>query len=190
MVSYRTARLILRPWRAADREPFAALNADREVMRYFPSVLTRTESDGLADHVQASFEANGYGPWAIEVPGLADFVGVVGLEPVTFNAPFAPAVEVLWRLSRGAWGHGYATEAARECCRIAFEVLRLPEIVSFTVPNNTRSRAVMKRIGMTHEPAADFLHPKLPEGHPLRPHVLYRLTAEQWAAAETRPSAP
>lgn len=182
MEGYRTPRLLLRPWRESDRAPFAALNADPEVMEHFPSVLDRAASDALVDRVAAHFAEHGYGLFAVEVPGRAPFVGFVGLLKVGFEAHFTPAVEIGWRLARAAWGHGYATEAAREACRIAFEELRLPELVSFTVPANRRSRAVMERIGMTHDPADDFDHPKLPEGHPLRRHVLYRLAASDWAS--------
>ena len=177
MESYRTTRLLLRRWVDSDREPFARLNADPQVMEYMPSVLDRAASDAFADRIDAHFRAHGYGSWAIEVVGGEPFVGFVGLASVGFAAPFTPAVEIGWRLATPAWGHGYATEAAREACRIAFEDLRLPGLVSFTVPANTRSRRVMERLGMTHDPADDFDHPKLPPGHPLRRHVLYRLRA-------------
>ena len=175
MESFRTTRLLLRPWRKADREPLARLNADPEVMEHLPRVLERPESDAFADRIEAHFAAHGFGPWAIEVPGGEPFVGLVGLVIVGFDAHFTPAVEVSWRLARSAWGKGYATEAAREACRIGFEELRLPALVSFTVPANTRSRRVMERLGMTHDPAEDFDHPTLPPGHRLRRHVLYRL---------------
>lgn len=174
-MEFRTPRLVLRRFLPTDREPFARLNADPEVMRHFPSPLDRRESDALADRIEAHFEAHGFGPWAVEVVGGPPFLGFVGLARVGFDAPFTPAVEILWRLGREAWGMGYATEAARESCRIAFEELALPELVSFTVPENRRSRAVMERLGMTHDPMQDFEHPNLPEGHPMRRHVLYRL---------------
>jgi ribosomal-protein-alanine N-acetyltransferase len=157
------------------------MNADPVVMEHFPAVLDRAESDELAEHIEAHFEQHGFGAWAIEVQGGASFVGFVGLHHVGFEAHFTPAVEIAWRLSRDAWGHGYATEAAREACRIAFAELRLPAIVSFTVPRNVRSRAVMVRLGMTHDPSEDFDHPRLAEGHRLRRHVLTRLSAEEWA---------
>jgi RimJ/RimL family protein N-acetyltransferase len=178
---YPTQRLLLRPWRAQDREPFAQLNADPEVMEHFPRVLSCRESDATADRVDRHFREHGFGPWAVEVQGGAPFIGFVGLLQVGFDAPFTPAVEMLWRLARSSWGHGYATEAAREACRIAFVELRLPALVAFTVPGNTRSRAVMERLGMTHDPRDDFDHPELSEGDRLRRHVLYRLSAEAWA---------
>lgn len=172
---FRTSRLLLRPWRDADREAFARLNSDPEVMRHLPGVLDRTASDALVDAVEAHFESHGFGVWAIEVAAGAPFIGCVGLMHVGFAAHFTPTVEIAWRLSREAWGHGYATEAAREACRIGLADLELPEIVAFTVPANTRSRAVMTRLGMNHDPNEDFDHPKLAEGDPLQRHVLYRL---------------
>lgn len=181
MQPYRTPRLLLRRWRDTDREPFARLNADPEVMAHFPGVLDYAASDELAARIEAHFAGHGFGPWAVEVQGGEPFIGFVGLARVGFEAHFTPAVEILWRLSRSSWGHGYATEAAREACRIAFEELRLPELVSFTVPTNQRSRSVMERLGMTHDSRDDFEHPKLAKGHPLRRHVLYRLSADHWA---------
>ncbi|MHB9004140.1 MAG: GNAT family N-acetyltransferase [Coriobacteriia bacterium] len=170
----RTERLLLRPWRPQDREPFAALNADPEVMRYFPSTLSRAESDAVADRIQHHAQANGYDFAAVQVPGIAPFIGFAGLSFVTEKFPFAPAVQIGWRLAREHWGHGYATEAARAWLDWGFESLGCDEIVSFAVEGNTRSRAVMERLGMTHDPADDFDHFKLSEGHPLRRHVLYR----------------
>ncbi len=174
--SYRTARLLLREWKESDLEPFAQMNADPEVMAHMPGLLHRAESDALVDRIKAHFGEHGFGGWAIEVPGVAPFIGFVGFARVGFNAHFTPAIEIAWRLARSAWDHGYATEAAHEACRIAFEELQLPEIVAFTVPTNIRSRRVMERLGMRHDPADDFDHPRLPEGHPLRRHVLYRLS--------------
>ncbi len=158
------------------------MNADPEVMEHFPEALGRARSDALADHIEAHFAEHGFGAWAIEVQGGQPFIGFVGLHHVGFEAHFTPAVELAWRLSRNAWGHGYATEAAREACRIAFVELELLNIVAFTVPRNVRSRAVMERIGMTHDPRDDFEHPMLAEGHPLRRHVLMRMSAERWAS--------
>jgi RimJ/RimL family protein N-acetyltransferase len=172
-----TERLVLRRWSAADRAPFAALNADPEVMRHFPAPLARAESDALVDLIEQRLERDGWGLWALEERRGRRFIGFTGLAPVGFEAPFTPAVEVGWRLARDAWGHGYATEAAREAARFAFTELRLDELVSFTAPANVRSRAVMARLGMTHDAAGDFDHPSVPEGHPLRRHVLYRLAA-------------
>ena len=175
-----TARLRLRGWRDDDREPFAALNADPEVMAHFPTTLTRSTCDRLIDLTMDGWAENGFGLWALERLEDGLFLGFTGLSRPSFEAHFTPAVEVGWRLARGAWGHGFATEAARAALRFGFETIGLEEIVSFTVPANIRSRAVMERIGMHHDPADDFDHPKLPEGHPLRPHVLYRLARADW----------
>jgi RimJ/RimL family protein N-acetyltransferase len=172
--SIETPRLLLRPWRDTDLAPFAALNADPEVMRHFPALLSRDESDALAARIRASFEAQGWGLWAVEEKGGAPFIGFVGLNRPTFDAPFMPAVEIGWRLARAAWGAGYASEAARAALRFGFEQLALDAIVSFTAPVNTRSRAVMERLGMVNT-GQDFDHPRVPEGSPLRRHVLYRL---------------
>jgi|SRR5579864_491853 len=173
--SLRTERLLLRRWRPADREPFAGLNADPEVMEHFPSVLERAESDAFADRIEAAFESLGYGLWAVEVPGDAEFIGYTGLALHTFEARFTPAVEIGWRLARGYWGRGYATEAARAAVADGFARAGLDEIVSFTSPLNRRSVRVMERLCMTRDPADDFDHPRVPVGHPLRRHVLYRL---------------
>ncbi|WP_406698293.1 GNAT family N-acetyltransferase [Singulisphaera sp. Ch08] len=174
--SLRTDRLLLRPWREADLGPFAAMNADPAVMEFFSKTLNRQESDSLAARFRDLFNRQGYGLWALEVPGIASFIGFVGLHHETFEAPFTPCVEIGWRLAREHWGKGYATEAARAAMRYGFEQLGLDEIVSFTVPENARSWAVMERIGMTRSEADDFDHPALPEGHRLRRHVLYRIS--------------
>jgi ribosomal-protein-alanine N-acetyltransferase len=177
----RTARLVLRAWRDDDRAPFAALNADPEVMAHFPSTLSRAASDRLVDAIVEAWQTNDIGLWAVEVADADRFVGFVGLSRPSFEAHFTPAVEVGWRLAREAWGHGYATEAARAAVAFGFDRVGLHEIVSFTVPGNERSRRVMERLGMAHDPADDFDHPKLPDGHPLRRHVLYRLPRAGWA---------
>lgn len=179
----RTERLLLRRWRAEDREPFFRLNADAEVLRYFPNTLTRTESDAMADRIEAHFEEHGFGPWAVEVPGETLFAGFVGLMVVPPELPFAPAVEVGWRLAREQWGRGYASEAARAVVAYGFECLGLAEIVSFTVPENMRSRRVMEAIGMTRSASDDFDNPRVPEGHALRRHVLYRIHPEGFERA-------
>ncbi len=171
----RTERLLLRPWRDEDRAPFAALNADPEVVRHLPGALDRAASDALLDRLEAQRRELGYGLWAVEVVGGAACIGFVGLQPLPFDQPPAPAVEVGWRLAREHWGRGYATEGARGALAHAFDVLGLDEVVSMTVPANTRSRAVMERLGMHRDPADDFDHPGLPVGHPLRRHVLHRL---------------
>lgn len=175
-----TERLRLRGWRDDDREPFAALNADPEVMAHFPTTLSRTTSDMLVDGTMDGWAANGFGLWVLERLDDAQFLGFTGLSRPSFEAHFTPAVEVGWRLARHGWGHGFATEAARAALAFGFEVVGLDEIVAFTVPANVRSRAVMERIGMRHDSADDFDHPKLPVGHPLRRHVLYRLARAGW----------
>jgi RimJ/RimL family protein N-acetyltransferase len=173
-----TERLVLRPWCAADREPFAALNADPEVMRYFPAPLDRGASDRFVERAEAGFRERGFGIWALERRDTGDFIGFTGLAVPGFEAAFLPAVEVGWRLARSAWGHGFATEAARAAVADGFDRVALSEIVSFTAELNEPSRAVMRRIGMTHDVAGDFDHPRIPAGHPLRRHVLYRLAPE------------
>jgi RimJ/RimL family protein N-acetyltransferase len=169
----RTERLVMREWRESDRAPFAELNADPEVMEHFPERLTREQSDAFADRIEADMAQRGWGLWALEVDG--EFIGYTGLQPVSFEAHFTPATEIGWRLARRAWGHGYASEAARAAAAFAFAELELDELVSFTTTANVRSRAVMERIGMTRDPAEDFEHPRVPEGSAMRLHVLYRL---------------
>jgi RimJ/RimL family protein N-acetyltransferase len=170
-----TARLILRSWREADLAPFAAMNADPRVMEFMGGRLDRAASDALVARALAHFDTQGFGLWAVEVAGGAPFIGFVGLMRPGFEAPFTPCVEVGWRLAADHWGKGYATEGARAALAYGFDKAGLAEIVSFTSVVNTRSRAVMERLGMSRNPADDFEHPNLPAGHPLRPHVLYRL---------------
>ena len=170
----RSSRLCLRHWLSSDREPFAALNADPRVMRYFPALLSRDESDGLADRIEAHINQHGWGMWAVEIPGSAPFAGFIGLARPGFDAHFTPCVEIGWRLAWEFWGRGYATEGALKVLAFGFRELGLNEIVSFTTEANLPSRRVMERIGMTRDPADDFDHPSLPDGHPLRRHVLYR----------------
>jgi RimJ/RimL family protein N-acetyltransferase len=171
----RTSRLVLRQWRDSDLAPFAELNADPEVMLHYPSTLTRAQSDAWVVGARALIASRGWGLWAVEVVDGAPFIGFVGLSQPRFEAHFTPAVEIGWRLAREHWGRGYATEGARAAIAFAFEELGLEEIVSFTTVANDRSRRVMERVGMTHDPADDFDHPLLAPGDPLRPHVLYRL---------------
>jgi len=175
-----TERLVLRAWRDADLAPFAALCADPRVMEHFPSLPSRAESDATVARIRRHFDAHGFGLWAVEAPGVADFLGFVGLIHVPFTAAFTPAVEIGWRLAAAHWGSGYATEAARRALAFGFEQLQLDQIVSMTVPGNLRSRGVMERLGMHRAPADDFDHPRLPDGHPLRRHVLYRLSRTGW----------
>jgi RimJ/RimL family protein N-acetyltransferase len=176
----RTERLLLRSWRQGDREPFAALNADPKVMAFFPAPLSRAESDALMERIQAGIETRGWGFWALEVPGQHPFIGFVGLS-VPEGLPCSPYVEIGWRLARAHWGRGYASEAARAALRFGFERLGLPEIVAFTAEGNRRSRALMERIGMRRDEGGDFEHPRVPVGHPLRWHVLYRAGRENAA---------
>jgi len=171
----RSQRLILRRFRPDDRAPFAALNADPSVMQHFPKVLTRDESDQVIARIEAHFDEHGFGFWAVEVQHGPPLVGFLGLARPSYETPFTPCVEIGWRLAREHWGQGYATEGARLALVYGFHELGLDEIVSFTVAANARSWAVMERLGMQRDPAGDFDHPLLPEGHPLRRHVLYRL---------------
>jgi RimJ/RimL family protein N-acetyltransferase len=175
VIELRTPRLLLRHWRAEDREPFAQLNSDPRVMEHFPALLSRAESDARVERIETHFQMHGFGLWAVEAPGVAPFLGFVGLAVPAFEAAFTPCVEIGWRLTADYWGQGYATEGARRVMQYAFESLHLPEIVSFTVPANIRSRRVMEKLGMKHSANEDFDHPSLPEGHPLRRHVLYRI---------------
>ena len=156
------------------------MNADTAVMEFFPALLGRAESDTMVDRIEAHFSEHGFGLWALEVAQSGEFIGFTGLSVPRFGAHFMPAVEIGWRLARSAWGNGYATEAARRALRFAFAEAGLAEVVSFTTVANLRSRAVMERIGMTRDPADDFDHPLVPEGSPLRPHVLYRVRADRW----------
>jgi RimJ/RimL family protein N-acetyltransferase len=161
-------------------------------MEFMPGLLDRAASDAFVERIEQHFTQHGFGLWAVEViegmeagrgpaASAGAFIGYVGLMRPRFTAAFTPCVEVGWRLARAAWGRGYATEAAREACRVGFDEVGLSEIVSFTVPANVRSRRVMERLGMTHDPAEDFDHPLLPDGHALRRHVLYRLSRERWS---------
>jgi RimJ/RimL family protein N-acetyltransferase len=174
-ITLTTARLRLRPWRSEDLPHFAALNADPRVMEHFPKVLTSEESHRQAAAIADQFQKHGFGFWAVEVTGVADFVGFVGLSIPTFEAHFTPCVEIGWRLACEHWGRGYAIEAARAAADCGFRRLGLEEIVAFTVPANRRSMRVMEQLGMTRSMDDDFDHPRLPPGHALRRHVLYRL---------------
>jgi ribosomal-protein-alanine N-acetyltransferase len=183
-VSVRTPRLLLRRWREEDREPFAALNSDPQVMEHFPAPLTRAASDAVVERIEAHLDEHGWGLWAVDVVdagpgGGTGFAGFTGIKPVPPTVPCAPAVEVGWRLARWAWGHGYATEAATRALDVAFDDLGLDEVVSFTALPNTRSQAVMRRLGMQRDLSGDFDHPSVPTGHPLQRHVLYRVSAKE-----------
>ena len=182
MVELTTPRLRLRHWRDADRQPFASLNADPEVMRYFPAPLAASDSDRFLDRMTAASTEHGFGLWALELRATGEFIGMTGLAHHSFPAHFNPSWEVGWRLARSAWGSGYATEAARAALRFGFIEAGLDEVVSMTSVLNLPSRRVMRRIGLHRDPADDFEHPRVPEGSPLKPHVLYRLTRDEWAA--------
>lgn len=175
MTELETPRLRLRRWRDDDRAAFSSLNADPVVMEHFPAPLSRAESDALVDRIEAGLDEREWGLWAAEIRDSGAFIGFIGLNPATFDAPFTPAVEVGWRLARAHWGRGYAIEGARAAVEFGFVDLELDEIVSFTTHGNTRSRRVMERLGMRRDPADDFDNPNIPPGHPMRPHVLYRL---------------
>ncbi|WP_018352418.1 GNAT family N-acetyltransferase [Longispora albida] len=184
MTEYRigmiTERLLLRRWQPSDHEPYAAMNADPAVMEHFVSTMTREQSDAQIAAFEEHFETEGFGLWAVEVRATGEFAGFTGLKWQRFEAEFTPAVEIGWRLARSAWGHGYATEAARAALAAGWEA-GLDEIVSMTATSNLRSMAVMERIGMTRDPAGDFDFPTIPAGHPLRRHVLYRMARPEGA---------
>lgn len=177
LIELETDRLRLRQWTLADRAPFAQINADPRVMEYFPEPLTRAASDALAARFQALLQERGWGFWAVEHKASGELAGFVGLNIPSAALPFSPCVEIAWRLAAHHWGRGLATEAAREALRVGFEILELPAIVSFTALGNTRSRAVMARLGMRE--AGTFEHPHVPEGSPLRRHCLYRLGRDE-----------
>ena len=181
-----TPRLTLRPWRDSDLAPFAAMNADPHVMRYFPKLLTREECDVAVQRFQNQVSQNGYSIFAVEETATGTFIGSVGLTHPIFEYRFTPCVEIGWRIRREFQCRGYATEAARALLRFGFETLNLDEIVSFTVPANQSSWTLMERLGMTRNPAEDFAHPKVPKDHPLSRHILYRLSKSQWKANEAR----
>ena len=171
-----TERLLLRGWRETDREPWAAMNADPQVRRFFPGTLSRVESDASMDRFQAGLVERGYGLWAVEARATGAFAGFVGLDPVSDEYPCAPAMEIGWRLAREHWGQGFATEGARAVLQHAFGPLGFTELVSLTTVTNAPSRRVMEKIGMTYDPADDFDNPRVP-GWWGAPHVVYRLAA-------------
>ena len=178
----RTARLVLRRWRPDDLDHLTAMNTDPDVMRYFPMRPDRQQSAAMMAWITTHIDRHGFGLWALEIPGVHRFAGFVGLFRPTFHAHFTPCIEVGWRLVRTAWGHGYATEAALASLRFGFEHVALEEIVSFTVPQNKRSVAVMERIGLVRDAAGDFDRPMVdPEAHAeLVHHVFYRLDRQTW----------
>jgi len=180
-VLLRSPRLILRAWRDSDLPAIARLNADPRVMEFMPACLDRVASDAMVARMQAAIETQGFGFWAVEAPGIADFIGFVGLNRPGFAAPFMPCIEIGWRLAHDFWGRGYATEAAQAVLGFGFDDLGLDEIVAFTAAVNLRSQGVMQRLGMQHYRAEDFDHPALPAGDRLRRHLLHRLTRERWS---------
>lgn len=175
-----TRRLVLGGWDDGAAEGLYRLSNDPEVMRHFPSMPSRQQIEMMVDRHRANLEEGRPGLYAVRVRDTSTFIGFVGLATPSFEAPFMPCVEIGWRLARNAWGHGYATEAARAVLTHGFTALGLPEVVSFTATVNEPSVAVMRRLGMHTDPAEDFDHPNVPEGHRVRRHVLYRLTAEEW----------
>jgi len=181
-----TDRLLLRTWTDDDLEPFAAINADPAVMRHFVSVKDRTGSDELVGKIKSHFRAFGHGLFAVERKRDRALLGFTGLAVVPFTAHFTPAVEIGWRLGSQYWGNGYATESAEEVLRFSFEDAQLETLVSFAVPANRASIAVMERIGMHHDPADDFDHPAFPPDHRLCRHALYRLSADEWQSQQAR----
>lgn len=182
MIQLETDRLILREWNPEDREPFARMNADAMVMEFLPRLLDPPASDKLVERFKAHFKRHGYGPFALELKETGEFMGFVGLRQVEFDAPFTPAVEIAWRLSYDFWGKGYATEAAQRVLQYGFEDLKLKEIVSFTVHDNSRTLHIMEKIGMKRDEKGDFDYPGLAKGHPLGRFVLYRLKVKDFQA--------
>jgi ribosomal-protein-alanine N-acetyltransferase len=178
--SLHTPRLLLRPWRPEDLEPFAALNADPEVMRFFPAPKTRAETAAMLGAASEALERRGWGLWAVELPGVLPFIGFIGLNVPAFHAPCTPCVEVGWRLARQSWGQGYAPEGARAVLAHAFGEIGMEEVVAFTARMNRPSIRVMEKVGMVRDPLGDFPHPGIAADHPLCWHVLYRAKAREW----------
>lgn len=180
-VSLTTQRLTLRPWRHDDVDAFTALCNDPDVMAHYPALQTREQCAAGIARQQAHFAQHGFGLWAMERTDTPGFIGYTGIQHVPFEAAFTPAIELGWRLAREHWGHGYASEAARAAIAFAFETLRVQELVAFVIPANARSVAVCERLGMTHDAAGDFDHPRIASGarsiagHPQQRHALYRL---------------
>jgi RimJ/RimL family protein N-acetyltransferase len=171
----RTPRLLLREWRPEDADAFGAMSADAEVMELLLGPFDRATSDRWVAAAGDAWRAQNFGQWVVELPGEAPFIGVVGLSRVGFEAHFTPAVEAAWRLIRPCWGRGFAYEAARAAIEDGFYRVGLAEIVAITTPPNFRSWRLMERLGMVRDVGGDFDHPRVPEGHRLRRHVLYRL---------------
>ncbi len=177
----QTQRLLLRRWKVSDLESFASMNADAKVMEFYPNTQTFEQSRGLVERAESRFDSDGFGLWAVEICATGEFIGYVGLSQIKFESHFTPCIEIGWRLASGHWGNGYAPEAAREVLRDGFDRLNIEEIVSFTATLNRKSIRVMEKIGMKRESKDDFLHPLIDDGHPLKPHVLYRLSKTSWS---------
>lgn len=172
-----TARLILRNWKDSDFAPFARMNSDPVVMEFFPKALSAEESAHMAQKIKAHIDEKGWGLWAVERKDSQEFIGFVGLSIPLSDVPVPPGVEIGWRLAKEHWGQGFATEAAREVLKFAFETLKLPEVISFTAKTNLRSQAVMKKIGLVDR-KRNFMHPRVPEGSALREHVLFGIKSD------------
>lgn len=181
----QTARLKLRQWKKQDLPVFAAINADPEVMEFYPATLGTSESNNFADRVQSLIASRGWGFWAVELQTSGEFIGFVGLHKPHHDLPFTPCVEIGWRLAKNCWGKGYATEAAMAALEVAFHQLDLDEVVSFTSVLNTKSAAVMQRLGMTNT-GKNFKHPAVPQDHKLQEHVLYKITREEWVELQQK----
>jgi len=182
-IEFKTARLAFVAWQDRHRAPLADMNGDPQVMRYFPALVNAEQTSAGIDIWKAQFAEKGWSNWAVELRDSGEFIGFIGLSVPRRQLPFSPCTEIGWRLKASAWGHGYATEGAKECLRVGFQRLGLQEIVSFTSLVNLPSIAVMQRIGMTNA-RQDFEHPGVPEGSPLRPHCLYRISRSQWLDGE------
>lgn len=177
---FETKRLILRSWRESDIEPFYKINQDEKVTEFLPGAMSLEEVKNFIKNMNQHIEDQGFGLWAVELKSNQKLIGFVGLKYQDFPAHFTPCVEVGWRLSSEFWGNGYATEAAAAALKIAFEKFKLKEVVSFTVPQNIKSQAVMERLGLKRDLNGDFNHSKLPKNHHLSQHVLYRISAQKW----------
>jgi RimJ/RimL family protein N-acetyltransferase len=183
VIQLKTERLLLRPWRESDLEPVAEITSDPEVMRFFHLTRTRAQSDAWVARTQAHIDRHGFGVWAVEAPGVADLIGFVGLVHVPDDVPCAPAIEAAWTFGARWWRQGYCTEAAAAAMRDGFERMGFPEIVAFTAASNEPSQGVMRKLGMTRDIDGDFDHPRVPMGHALARHVLYRRLRPQEIAA-------
>lgn len=175
-----TKRLRLRQWKDSDLAVFSKMNADPTVMKYFPATLSKRDSNALAKRLKDLISLQSWGFWAVEIKESGEFIGFTGLNKPTYDLPITPCVEIGWRLATQYWGKGYATEAATAILAFAFDTLKLLEVYSFTSVINQPSIAVMERLNMCNL-KRNFQHPSVPENHELREHVLYSITAHQWA---------